>query len=207
MIKNYFIEFMLMEKGEEKETGEATGDKVCRMIEEGYLMSEICEELKISSASYWELKKEWEERKRSESTERREFHRLRVRVHEKCKRLLMRLTKEVAGCCEKGAVEEIERILEGLPLVSDKEALQKDMEVLREKEKEIEDAEHKTGVERRRGQIRQFLEGLVKAEERRLKALDEYAAKQGLSPEEKRKIEKRIREQYGDKMKKEEESE
>jgi len=167
---------MLMGKGEEKETGEATRDNVCRMIEEGNLMSEICEELKISSASYWEIKKEWAERKRRESTERREFYRLRVTVHERCKRLLMRLTKEVARYCEKGTVEEIERIREGLPLVRNKEELQKEMEVLQKKGKEIEDATLKAGVERREKEIRIFHEELEKAEERRLRDLDESAA-------------------------------
>jgi len=187
-----------MGKGEEKETGEATSDKVCRMIEEGYLTSEICEELKISSASYWEIKKEWEKRKRSESAERKEFHRLRVRVHEKSKRLLMRCTKEVARYCDWSTVEEIERILEGLPLVRDKEELQKDMEVLREKEKEIEDAELKAGVERRERELRTFLEELMKAKERRkLRELEKSAEQQGLSPEEKDRRKKRIREIYG----------
>ncbi len=50
---------MQMGKGEERGTGEATRDKVCRMIEEGYLTSEIREELKISSATYWEIKKSY----------------------------------------------------------------------------------------------------------------------------------------------------
>lgn len=187
-----------MGKGEEKETGEATSDKVCRMIEEGYLTSEICEELKISSASYWEIKKDWEKRKRSESAERKEFRRLRVRVHEKGKRLLMRRTKEVARYCDWSTVEEIERILEGLPLVRDKEELQKDMEVLREKEKEIEAAELKAGVERRDRELKKFLEELMRAKERRkLRELEESAEQQGLSPEEKDRRKKRIREIYG----------
>ena len=195
---------MLMVKGEEKEFWDATRDEVCRMTEEGHLMSEICEGLKISSASYWEIKEEWAERKSRESIERREFHRLRVRVHEKCKRLLMRRTKEVARYCDRSTVEEIERILEGLPLVRDKEELQKDMAVLREKEKEIEDAELKAGVERRKKEFGKFLTELMIAKERRrLRELEESAEQQGLSPDEKerkkKRIKKRIRELYGDK--------
>ena len=180
---------LMMGKGEEKETGEATRDKVCRMIEEGNLMSEICEELKISSASYWEIKKEWAERKRRESTERREFYRLRVTVHERCKRLLLRLTKEVARYCEKGTVEEIERILDGLPLVRNKEELQKDMEVLQKKGKEVEDATLKAGVERREKEIRIFHEELEKVEERRLRDLEKSAEQEELSPDEKERKE------------------
>ena len=127
---------------------------------------------------------------------------MRVRVHEKGKRLLMRLTKEVARYCDWSTVEEIERILEGLPLVRDKEELQKDMEALREKEKEIEDAELKAGVERRDRELIKFLEELMKAEERRkLRELEKSAAQLGLSPEEKDRRKKQIREIYGNKKK------
>ncbi len=74
------------------------------------------------------------------------------------------------------------------------------MEVLQNKEKAIEDAALKAGVERRKKELKKFLEELMKAEERRrLRELEESAAQQGLSPEEKDRKKKQIKAIYGGK--------
>lgn len=180
----------------DEETKETMKDRVYGMIEVGHLRSEICARLGISTADYWEIKKEWMERKKRDSDERREFYRLRVNIHGRCKRLLMRLTEDVRQYCEEGTVEEIERILEALPLVNDKGKLQKDMEVLRDKEKDIEGAKLKSGVKRREEGIRAFRNELKNAESRRLRSLDKYATQHRLSFNEKVRMARRIKGLY-----------
>jgi len=174
---------------------ETMKDEVYRMIEEGYPRSEICARLGISTADYWAIKKEWMARKKRESEERREFHRLRFSIHERCKRLLMRLTEEVKQYCEESTVEEIERILEELPSVRSKEELERYMDILKALRKEVEDAEFKAGVERRNRENRTFREELTKAGWRRLIYLDKFA-EEGLSEEEKMKKARRIQKLY-----------
>ncbi len=173
-------------------------EEVYRMIERGILMSEICKRLKISLGMYWELKRKWEEQKRREFDARREFYRLRVKVHERCKQLLIRLySEEVAQRCISKAVRDLERIQKRLPF-ADVGELKADIGLLQEIEQEIERAERMARVEKRMNERRKFRLELKKLEARRLRALYRYAARHGLSLEERLKRAKRIRELYGD---------
>lgn len=171
-------------------------DNAYKMIEEGDLRSEICAQLGISAVDYREIKSEGIERKESESDEMQEFHKLKVRVHKRCRMLLIRLTEDVKQYCEPSTVEEIERIQEMLPLANDKEALQAHIEMLREKEKDIETATLKAGESKIEKELKTFKEELKEEEARRLRSLDKYAEQQGLSLNEKMKMARRIRRLY-----------
>jgi len=182
-----------------KETEETITDKAYKMIEAGLLISEICKRLKIQPANYWELKKEWNERKKSARDDKWAFLRLRAKVHERCKRLLIRLSGEIAQYSEKGTIEELERMLEKLPAVRDRAELEADIAILDEREKEIENTEFRAKVGRKEKEKENFRLELKKMEARKLMALYKYAAREGLSYDETLKRENRIRKLYGDK--------
>ncbi len=175
------------------EIEEKTRDKAYNMIEEGYLRSEICTRLGISVANYWKIKKDWDERRRRRRDDKLEFRRFRGSISESCKRLLIRLTGPLAQYSKKGTIEELERILEELPSVKEKEVLEGYMEILNELKKEIDDMEFSALKDMKKKEKEKFQAELKKAEAKKLIALYKDATRHGLSREETIKREQRIR--------------
>ena len=175
------------------EIEEKTRDNAYKMIEEGYLRSEICTRLGISVANYWKIKKDWEERRRRRRDDKLEFRRFRGSISESGKRLLIRLTGPLAQYSKKGTIEELERILEELPSVKEKEVLEGYMEILNELKKEIDDMEFSALKDMKKKEKEKFQAELKKAEARKLIALYKDATRHGLSREETIKREQRIR--------------
>lgn len=175
------------------EIEEKTRDKAYNMIEEGYLRSEICTRLGISVANYWKIKKDWDERRRRRRDDKLEFRRFRGSISESCKRLLIRLTGPLAQYSKKGTIEELERILEELPSVKEKEVLEGYMEILNELKKEIADMEFSALKDMKKKEKEKFQVELKKAEAKKLIALYKDATRHGLSREETIKREQRIR--------------
>lgn len=175
------------------EIEEKTRDKAYNMIEEGYLRSEICTRLGISVANYWKIKKDWEERRRRRRDDKLDFRRFRGSISESCKRLLIRLTGPLAQYSKKGTIEELERILEELPSVKEKEVLEGYMEILNELKKEIADMEFSALKDMKKKEKEKFQVELKKAEAKKLIALYKDATRHGLSREETIKREQRIR--------------
>lgn len=175
------------------EIEEKTRDKAYNMIEEGYLRSEICTRLGISVANYWKIKKDWDERRRRRRDDKLEFRRFRGSISESCKRLLIRLTGPLAQYSKKGTIEELERILEELPSVKEKEVLEGYMEILNELKKQIDDMEFSALKDMKKKEKEKFQVELKKAEAKKLIALYKDATRHGLSREETIKREQRIR--------------
>lgn len=175
------------------EIEEKTRDKAYNMIEEGYLRSEICTRLGISVANYWKIKKDWDERRRRRRDDKLDFRKFRGSISESCKRLLIRLTGPLAQYSKKGTIEELERILEELPSVKEKEVLEGYMEILNELKKEIADMEFSALKDMKKKEKEKFQVELKKAEAKKLIALYKDATRHGLSREETIKREQRIR--------------
>ena len=175
------------------EIEEKTRDKAYNMIEEGYLRSEICTRLGISVANYWKIKKDWEERRRRRRDDKLDFRRFRGSISESGKRLLIRLTGPLAQYSKKGTIEELERMLEELPSVKEKEVLEGYMEILNELKKEIDDMEFSALKDMKKKEKEKFQVELKKAEAKKLIALYKDATRHGLSREETIKREQRIR--------------
>jgi hypothetical protein len=192
---HYYKRRAVLEKVNDRgnEIEEKTRDKAYNMIEEGYLRSEICTRLGISVANYWKIKKDWDERRRRRRDDKLEFRRFRGSISESCKRLLIRLTGPLAQYSKKGTIEELERILEELPSVKEKEVLEGYMEILNELKKEIADMEFSALKDMKKKEKEKFQVELKKAEAKKLIALYKDATRHGLSREETIKREQRIR--------------
>ena len=192
---HYYKRSAVLEKVNDRgnEIEEKTRDNAYKMIEEGYLRSEICTRLGISVANYWKIKKDWEERRRRRRDDKLEFRRFRGSISESGKRLLIRLTGPLAQYSKKGTIEELERILEELPSVKEKEVLEGYMEILNELKKEIDDMEFSALKDMKKKEKEKFQAELKKAEARKLIALYKDATRHGLSREETIKREQRIR--------------
>jgi hypothetical protein len=192
---HYYKRRAVLEKVNDRgnEIEEKTRDKAYNMIEEGYLRSEICTRLGISVANYWKIKKDWDERRRRRRDDKLEFRRFRGSISESCKRLLIRLTGPLAQYSKKGTIEELERILEELPSVKEKEVLEGYMEILNELKKEIDDMEFSALKDMKKKEKEKFQAELKKAEAKKLIALYKDATRHGLSREETIKREQRIR--------------
>jgi hypothetical protein len=192
---HYYKRRAVLEKVNDRgnEIEEKTRDKAYNMIEEGYLRSEICTRLGISVANYWKIKKDWDERRRRRRDDKLEFRRFRGSISESCKRLLIRLTGPLAQYSKKGTIEELERMLEELPSVKEKEVLEGYMEILNELKKEIADMEFSALKDMKKKEKEKFQVELKKAEAKKLIALYKDATRHGLSREETIKREQRIR--------------
>jgi len=150
---------------------EETRNKAYELIEEGYLRSEICAQLGISIADYWEIKKDREERRKRKRDDKLDFRRFRGSVSESCKRLLIRLTGPLAQYSKRGTIDELERILEELPAVKSREVLEEYIEILNAKKKETDELEFKALTDMRTREKEKFQAELKKAEAKKLIAL------------------------------------